>query len=101
LLFWLFTRFCVATGRSFAYQRHRDRQLADREFFEEVPHAKKGTVVAAGIPVGLTGTPGRSGLAGSSVGEDNEYVFGELLGMTREEIQRATEAGAIESSEEG
>ena len=82
-------------------QRHRDRQLADREFFEEVPHAKKGTVVAAGIPVGLTGTPGRSGLAGSSVGEDNEYVFGELLGMTREEIQLATEAGAIESSEEG
>jgi hypothetical protein len=35
------------------------------------------------------------------VGEDNEYVFGELLGMTREEIRRAIEAGAIESGVEG
>jgi crotonobetainyl-CoA:carnitine CoA-transferase CaiB-like acyl-CoA transferase len=81
-------------------QLHRDRQLVDRKFFEEVPHAKKGTVIAAGIPVGLTGTPGCSGRAGAAVGEDNEYVFGELLGMSREEIQRAIEAGAIESSDE-
>jgi len=82
-------------------QLHRDRQLAERRFFEEVPHAKKGTVIAAGIPVGLTGTPGRSGRAGAAVGEDNEYVFGELLGMTREEIRRAIEVGAIESGVEG
>lgn len=77
-------------------QLKRDRQLADREFFEEVPHLKKGSVIAAGIPVGLTATPGRSGPAGAAVGEDNEYVFGELLGMTREEIRRAVDAGAIE-----
>jgi len=82
-------------------QLRRDRQLVDRKFFEEVPHRKKGTVIAAGIPVGLTGTPGHTGLAGAAVGEDNEYVFGELLGMTREEIHRAIEAGAIESGEEG
>jgi crotonobetainyl-CoA:carnitine CoA-transferase CaiB-like acyl-CoA transferase len=81
-------------------QLKRDRQLADRGFFEEVPHLKKGSVIAAGIPVGLTATPGRSGPAGAAVGEDNEYVFGELLGMTREEIRRAVDAGAIESSEE-
>jgi crotonobetainyl-CoA:carnitine CoA-transferase CaiB-like acyl-CoA transferase len=80
-------------------QLHRDRQLADREFFEEVPHRKKGKVIAAGIPVGLTATPGRSGPAGAAMGEDNEYVFGRLLGMTREEIRRAIEVGAIESDE--
>jgi crotonobetainyl-CoA:carnitine CoA-transferase CaiB-like acyl-CoA transferase len=77
-------------------QMHRDRQLAERQFFEEVPHVKKGTVIAAGIPLGLTNTPGRSGRAGAAVGEDNEYVFGELLGMTPDEIRSATEAGAIE-----
>jgi crotonobetainyl-CoA:carnitine CoA-transferase CaiB-like acyl-CoA transferase len=82
-------------------QLHRGPQLAERRFFEEVPHLKKGTVTAAGIPVGLTGTPGCSGRAGAAVGEDNEYVFGELLGMTREEIDRATELGAIESRDEG
>jgi crotonobetainyl-CoA:carnitine CoA-transferase CaiB-like acyl-CoA transferase len=82
-------------------QMHRDRQLAERGFFEEVPHLKKGTVTAAGIPLGLTGTPGRSGRAGAAVGEDNEYVFGELLGMTPEEIRLAMDGGAIESNDDG
>jgi crotonobetainyl-CoA:carnitine CoA-transferase CaiB-like acyl-CoA transferase len=81
-------------------QLHRDRQLAERRFFEEVPHLKKGTVVAAGIPLGLTATPGRSGRAGAAVGEDNDYVFGEVLGMTPEEIHRASEIGAIESCDD-
>ena len=82
-------------------QMHRDRQLAARGVFEEVPHLKKGTVTAAGIPLGLTGTPGHSGRAGAAVGEDNECVFGELLGMTREEIRLAMDVGAIESDDEG
>lgn len=81
-------------------QLRRDPQLAARGFFEEVPHMKKGTVTAAGIPLGLTGTPGRSGRAGAAVGQDNDYVFAELLGMTADEIRRATEAGAIESREQ-
>ena len=41
-----------------------------------------------------------SGRAGAAVGEDNEYVFRELLGMTPEEIRNAVEAGAIESCDE-
>ncbi len=81
-------------------QLHRDRQLAERRFFEEVPHLKKGTVVAAGIPLGLTATPGRSGHAGAAVGQDNEYVFSELLEMAPEEIRRAIDVGAIESSDD-
>ena len=56
-------------------------------------------VVATGIPLGLTGTPGRSGRSGARVGEDNDYVFGEVLGMTREEIQRYIDVGAIEPPE--
>jgi crotonobetainyl-CoA:carnitine CoA-transferase CaiB-like acyl-CoA transferase len=82
-------------------QLRRDSQLVERGFFEEVPHLKKGTVTAAGIPLGLNATPGRSGRAGAAVGEDNEYVFGELLGMTPEEMRRATLVGAIESGDEG
>ena len=78
--------------------RH-DRQLAARRFFEEVEHVKKGTVVTTGIPLGLTGTPGRTGRAGAAVGQDNDYVFGELLGMARQEIQQYIEVGAIEPAE--
>jgi hypothetical protein len=31
------------------------------------------------------------------MGQDNDYVFGELLGMTPQEIQQCIEAGAIET----
>jgi len=78
----------------------RDPQLRARRFPEEIEHLKKGRVVADGIPLGLTGTPGRSGRAGAAVGQDNDYVFGTLLGMTSGEIRECIEAGAIEALEE-
>ena len=53
----------------------RDPQLEARCFFEDIPHFKRGQVTASGIPLGLTGTPGRTTYAGSSVGHDNDYVF--------------------------
>jgi crotonobetainyl-CoA:carnitine CoA-transferase CaiB-like acyl-CoA transferase len=80
-------------------QFERDPQLAARHFFEEIEHLKKGTVVATGIPLGLTGTPGHTGRAGAPVGQDNEAVFGELLGMTPEEIRATVDAGAIETAD--
>ena len=57
-------------------QFRHDRQLAARHFFENVEHHRKGRVLANGIPLGLTRTPGRTGWAGAAVGEDNDYVFG-------------------------
>lgn len=78
-------------------QFRHDKQLAARQFFERVEHARKGTVLANGIPLGLTGTPGGTGRAGKAVGADNDYVFGEVLGMTRDEIRRYADAGAIET----
>jgi crotonobetainyl-CoA:carnitine CoA-transferase CaiB-like acyl-CoA transferase len=76
----------------------RDPQLAARGFFEEIDHVKKGKVVATGIPLGLTGTPGRTHRAGAALGQDNDYVFGELLGMTAAAICDAVSAGAIETN---
>jgi crotonobetainyl-CoA:carnitine CoA-transferase CaiB-like acyl-CoA transferase len=75
--------------------RH-DPHLAARGFFEQLEHLAKGRVTATGVPLGLTGTPGGSGRAGAAVGQDNDYVFGTLLGMTQGEIETCIEAGAIE-----
>lgn len=82
-------------------QFRHDRQLAARQFFEHVGHRRKGSVLANGIPLGLTRTPGRTGWAGAAVGADNDYVFGELLGMTRPDMQHYIELGAIEATEGG
>ena len=76
----------------------RDPQLAARDFFEEIPHFKRGRVTASGIPLGLTGTPGHTTHSGSSIGHDNESVFTEILGLSREEIDRFVASGAIEAS---
>ncbi len=64
----------------------RDPHVRARGFFEAIDHARKGTVVATGIPLGLTGTPGRTPGAGAAIGADNAYVFGTLLGLSSAEI---------------
>ena len=57
-------------------------------------------MTAAGIPLGLTGTPGRSGPAGAAVGQDNQDVFGRLLGMSPQDIEEAVRDGAIERADD-
>ena len=74
----------------------RDPQLAARGFFEAIPHFKRGTVHASGIPLGLTATPGRTTHSGSSVGHDNAYVLREVVGLSEAEWEAAVRAGAIE-----
>ena len=46
--------------------------------------------------MGLTGSPGHTSQAGSSVGHDNHYVFREILNLSAFEMQRLIKAGAIE-----
>jgi crotonobetainyl-CoA:carnitine CoA-transferase CaiB-like acyl-CoA transferase len=75
-----------------------DPQLAHREFFEEIPHFKRGSVVASGIPLGLTGTPGHTPHAGSAVGHDNQYVFREILDLSEAEVEHFVANGAIEEA---
>lgn len=79
----------------------RDPHLAERGYFETIPHLKKGEVVAPGIPLGLTGTPGRTSRAGASMGEDNMSVFRDLLELSESEYARYVELGAIEVGNEG
>ncbi|HIF99335.1 MAG TPA: CoA transferase [Myxococcales bacterium] len=75
----------------------RDPHLAARGFFETIPHLKKGTVVATGIPLGLTGTPGRTPRAGAAMGEDNASVFRDRLGLSEAEYNDYLATGAIEA----
>ncbi len=77
----------------------RDAHLRERGFFETIPHVAKGNVIAAGLPVGLTDPPGSSRSAGEAVGQDNEAVLGEWLGMTADEVAADVAAGAVERAD--
>ena len=73
----------------------RDPHLREREIHLESEHPKVGLEFLHGIPWRLGATPGRIRRPAPLLGEHNQYVFGELLGLPGAEIQRLVEAGAI------
>jgi len=81
-------------------QLYRDAQLAARGFFEEITHRRGGTVVANGIPLRFSSTPGRTRGTGSRIGADNVAVFHDLLGIDSREIEELTRVGVIQPSHE-
>jgi crotonobetainyl-CoA:carnitine CoA-transferase CaiB-like acyl-CoA transferase len=75
---------------------HADPQLAARGHFE--PHTnpflgaglyERNGFRLSGAPSGYTG-------AGPTLGQDNEWVLGEVLGLARTEVAALMESGAIE-----
>lgn len=78
-------------------QLHRDAQLAARGFFEEIEHRTRGRIVANGIPLRFSATPGRTKGSGSPIGADNFAVFHDLLGIDRREIDELTAAGVMQA----
>jgi crotonobetainyl-CoA:carnitine CoA-transferase CaiB-like acyl-CoA transferase len=76
-------------------QAERDDHLAARGFFERIPHAVRGEVVATGIPLGLTETPARTTEAGAAIGAHNREVLCGLCGLSEDEFARLAASGAI------
>jgi crotonobetainyl-CoA:carnitine CoA-transferase CaiB-like acyl-CoA transferase len=60
-----------------------------------VTHAKHGPQRVDGLPVHLSATDWRLERAGPVLGEDNERVLSEVLGLTTHEIGRLAEEGVI------
>ncbi len=63
----------------------RDPQLKERGFWPTVSTAKGATTQVTGIPFKLSGVSGQVRTIAPEVGENNDYVLGELLGLSRAE----------------
>jgi len=61
-------------------------QLLAREMIQRLPHPKLGEVVAPGVVVKLSDTPGQVRRAGPEIGEHSTEVFRALLGLSDEEL---------------
>ena len=76
-----------------------DPQLAHLEWLTEVTGTKIGRWPVAEVPVKLSESPayagGRIDRGAPCYGEDNEYVYGELLGMTSQQIIELTAEGVF------
>jgi len=62
-----------------------DPQMKFRGFFQEVTHPECGTHVYPGIAWKMHNTPNRIRRAAPRLGEDNEYVYKKVIGVTDEE----------------
>jgi len=66
----------------------RDPQLKERGFWPTVSTAEGATTQVTGIPFKLSGTSGQVRTIAPEVGENTDYVLGELLGLTRAAQER-------------
>ena len=84
---------------------HGSRHLNDRGFYQPSKYFTaergkpaydwtEGKGMASVVPVHMSGTPMVYGDY-HNIGEDNEYVYGEVLGLSQDEIHRMTDNGAF------
>jgi len=72
-----------------------DPHLKERGFIVTTNHPELEEVTHPGLPFKLSETPGGMIRHAPILGEHNAYVFGELLGMPREEIEKLKGEGVF------
>ncbi|MBI3978075.1 MAG: CoA transferase [Chloroflexi bacterium] len=73
-------------------------QLRERGFYQIVEHTaspRVGPRPIQGIPFKMSATPPRITKPAPGLGEDNYRIFGELLGLSREEMEQLEREGVI------
>ncbi len=73
----------------------KDPQLMARNFFLQLQHAVLGKTVSDRSPIRFKDDSTVDWKAAPSLGEDNRYVFLELLGLTERELYSCAEKGII------
>lgn len=81
----------VQNGRDLFHDSH----LRERGMLTEVEHPEMPTLTFPGIPYRLSETPPRFLRHAPLLGQDNDYVFGDLLGIPPAEIAGLAQAGVL------
>ena len=72
-----------------------DPQYIERETFITVDHPQVGPKKYPGIPWKMSATPGKVNWASPALGQHNSLIYGELLGLSPQEISGLEEQGVI------
>jgi benzylsuccinate CoA-transferase BbsF subunit len=73
----------------------QDPQLKERGFFVELDHPETGKTISDATPVRLSATPPLYVRPAPLPGQDNDYVYGELLGLSDSELAELKKQGVI------
>ena len=74
---------------------YHDEHLAARGFFTWDEHPVQGRAKMPAQPWRMSGTPLSMTRSGPKMGEHNNYVLQELLGLSREEVERFVGGGVV------
>jgi crotonobetainyl-CoA:carnitine CoA-transferase CaiB-like acyl-CoA transferase len=74
---------------------YHDVQLRARNFMVEQELPRIGNVTCAGLPVHLSMSPEEPQREAPFLGEHNEYVYQQLLGLSQDEVSRLEENKVI------
>ena len=92
----LLQKHAVASGPVLEELRcFEDPQLKERGFFEKVTHAEAGTHLYPGVSWKMSRTPCSIRKPSCRLGEDNEYVYKQILGFSDEEYKELKKEGHI------
>jgi crotonobetainyl-CoA:carnitine CoA-transferase CaiB-like acyl-CoA transferase len=77
----------------------RDAQLKTRGYYVDLPHSEIGTWPIEGFPAKLTGSPavvgGLTGRASPKLGEDNDFIYQQVFGLSAAEMAALREENVI------
>jgi crotonobetainyl-CoA:carnitine CoA-transferase CaiB-like acyl-CoA transferase len=73
----------------------RDPHLQERGFWTTVKLPDGATTQVTGVPFRLSNSPAAIGRCAPEIGENNDYVFGNLLGLSPAQIESLAASGAI------
>jgi crotonobetainyl-CoA:carnitine CoA-transferase CaiB-like acyl-CoA transferase len=77
----------------------RDPQLKARGYFVDLPQSEIGTWPIEGFPATLSASPayvgGLTSRASPKLGEDNEFVYRDILGLSSDELAVLREEDVI------
>jgi len=73
----------------------RDPQLNERGFFIELDHPELGKTISDAVPIRLSDAPAGYRRAAPGRGQDNDYVYGELLGVGEVELANLKKQGIV------
>jgi CoA:oxalate CoA-transferase len=72
-----------------------DAQLEYRHFWVELDHPEAGKICYPGAPFQMSATPWQAKRAAPLLGQQNEKVYCQMLGYSREDLVRMRQAGII------
>ena len=82
----------VCNGRD----QNEDPHLNARGFYKELEHSEIGSHRYLMPPFRLSKTPGEPSMPAPCLGQHNEYVYREILGMSDEEFVRLLNEGVFD-----